>query len=129
MNFNKVIIMGNLVRDPELRYTPSGTPVANFVIAANDKYQKDGNTIENVSYFDIVTFSKQAENCNEYLSKGRPVLVEGKLQQRRWEAQDGTKRSKVEVVASKIIFLGYGNAGSANSSGSDEGVNDEDIPF
>ena len=129
MNFNKAIIVGNLTRDPELRYTPSGTPVANFAVAINDKYQKDGNTVENVSYFDIVTFSKQAENCNEYLSKGRPVLIEGKLQQRRWEAQDGTKRSKVEILASKVVFLGSGKDASGNSEGGDQTVSDEDIPF
>ena len=72
-SFNKVIIMGNLTRDPELKFLPSGTAVCNFAIASNDEY------VENVSYFDVVVFSKQAENCNEYLSKGRPALIEGRF--------------------------------------------------
>lgn len=107
-SFNKVIIMGNLVRDPELKYLPSGMPNCNFSIASNDSYKKGDDWVEQVSYLDVVVFSKQAENCNEYLSKGRPVLIEGKLQQRRWEAKDGTKRSKVEIVASNVMFLGSG---------------------
>jgi len=141
MNFNKVIIMGNLTRDPELKYLPSGKPVANFSIAINDKYKKGEELVENVSYFDIVVFSRQAETCNEYLSKGRPVLIEGKLQQRRWEQQDGTKRNKVEIVANSVIFLGGGSGGSGGGSkgGSSGGgsagsndfdsVSDDDIPF
>jgi single-strand DNA-binding protein len=108
MNFNKVIVMGNLVRDPELKYLPSGKPLTNFSIAVSDKYKKDGELVENVSYLDVVVFSNQAEACNEHLSKGRSVLVEGKLQQRRWEAQDGSKRSKIEITASSVIFLGGG---------------------
>jgi single-strand DNA-binding protein len=131
-NFNKVIIMGNLVRDPEIRYLPSGMPVANFSIASNDKYKKGDELVENVSYLDVVVFSRQAENCNEYLSKGRPVLIEGRLQQRRWEAKDGTKRSKVEIVASNVIFLGAGrSAGVAKEEGDTdfETVSDDDIPF
>jgi single-strand DNA-binding protein len=99
MNFNKVIILGNLTRDPEKKYLPNGDPVTNFSIAVKG-YKED------VNYFDIVVFGKQAESCEQYLSKGRPVLVEGRLQQRRWEAKDGTKRSKIEVVASSVIFLG-----------------------
>jgi len=135
-NFNKVIIMGNLVRDPEIKYLPSGMPVANFSIAVNDSYKKDGQAVEKVSYLDIIVFSKQGENCNEYLSKGKPVLVEGRLQQRRWEAQDGTKRSKVEIVASNVVFLGSaeksgaGNKPAAGARDNDfEPVNDDDIPF
>ncbi len=139
MQFNKVIIMGNLVRDPELKYLPSGTPVANLSIAVNDRYKKDGETVEKVSYFDIVVFARQAENCNEYLSKGRPVLVEGRLQQRRWEAQDGANKSKIEIVASNVIFLGSGSGSgsgggrpkdsSSGSGGNYETVSEDDIPF
>lgn len=135
MNFNKVIIMGNLVRDPELKYLPSGIPVANFSIAVNDSYKKGEEKVDKVSYLDVVVFSKQAENCNEYLAKGRPVLVEGRLQQSRWEAQDGTKKSKVEIIATSVIFLGTGKGGAGtnagnNKTGSDyETVDDDDIPF
>ena len=106
MNFNKVIILGNLTRDPEMKYMPNGKAVTNFSIAINDKYKKGDELVGNVSFFDIVTFDRQAETCNEYLEKGRPVLIEGKLQQRRWEAQDGTKRNKIEIIANSVTFLG-----------------------
>jgi single-strand DNA-binding protein len=133
MNLNKVFIMGNLTRDPELRYLPSGKPVANFSLAVNDRYKKGDEFVENVSYFDVVVFARQAETCNEYLSKGRPVLVEGKLQQRRWEAQDGTKRNKVEIVASNVIFLGTGKGAKAEAADTEDSgfdtVSDDDIPF
>lgn len=114
MSFNKVIIMGNLTRDPEMKYLSSGKPVTNFSIAVNEKYKKGEEWIDQTSYFDVVVFARQAETCNEYLKKGRPVLVEGKLQQSRWEAQDGTKRSKVEIVASGVTFLGEGKQTSGD---------------
>jgi single-strand DNA-binding protein len=120
MNFNKVILMGNLTRDPELKYLPSGKPVTNFSIAITDKYKKGEDWVENVSYFDIVVFGGQAEPCNTYLKKGKQALVEGKLQQRRWDAKDGTKRSKVEIVANSVIFLGGGNTKTPD---------DSDVPF
>ena len=131
-SFNKVIIMGNLVRDPEIKYLPSGTTVANFSIASNDYYKKGDDIVENVSYLDIVVFSRQAENCNEYLSKGSRVLIEGRLQQRRWEAKDGTKRSKVEIVASNVVFLGAGKSAGVAKEEEDtdfETFSDDDIPF
>jgi single-strand DNA-binding protein len=121
--------MGNLTKDPELKFLPSGTAVCNFSIASNDKYKKDDEWIDQVSYLDIVVFSRQAENCNEYLSKGRPVLIEGKLQQRRWEAKDGTKRSKIEIVASNVLFLGSGKDKPDNINDTDEVVDDSDVPF
>ena len=99
MNFNKVILCGHLTDDPTTNTTKNDTQVTSFSIAVNDKY---GET-EKVDYFDIVTFNKQAETCAEYLQKGREVLVEGKLRQRRWE-QDGQKRMKIEVVASNVNF-------------------------
>jgi single-strand DNA-binding protein len=109
MSFNKVIVMGNLTKDPEMKHLSSGKAVANFSIAINDKYKKGGEWVDSVSYLDVVVFDRQAETCNEYLSKGKPVLIEGKLQQNRWEAQDGTKRSKVEIVASRVVFLSSGD--------------------
>jgi single-strand DNA-binding protein len=124
-SFNKVIVMGNLTRDPELKFLESGMAVCNFSIASNDSYKKGDDWIDQVSYLDIVVFSKKGESCNEYLSKGRPVLVEGKLQQRRWEAQDGTKRSKIEIVASNVVFLGSGK----DKNDTDEVVDDSSIPF
>ena len=104
-SYNKVILMGNLTRDPEVRFTPQGTPVANFSVAVNRKYKQGDELKEEVGFFDVVVFGKQAENCGQYLAKGRSVLVEGRLQQRRWETDDGQKRSKVEVVAQSVQFL------------------------
>ena len=99
--FNRVILAGNLVRDPETRFAPSGLAVTGFGIAVNHRYKSNNEVKEEVSFFDIVVFGKMGENCAEYLSKGRPVLVEGRLRQRRWEA-DGVKRSKIEVLAVEI---------------------------
>jgi single-strand DNA-binding protein len=132
-NYNKVILMGNLTRDPELRYTPNGTAVANMSLAVNRRYKVNEEWKEETDFFDIVVFGKQAENCSEYLKKGRPVLVDGRLQQRRWETDEGQKRSKVEVVASIIQFLGSArDSGESGGSGEmDKGpeYDDSDIPF
>ncbi len=131
-NYNKVILMGNLTRDPELRYTPAGKAVANFSIAVNRKFRTDDQVREETDFFDIVVFGKQAENCSEYLRKGRPVLVDGRLQQRRWETDEGQKRSKVEVVAMTVQFLGgRSQDDSRPSQGGDEPpeFDDSDIPF
>ncbi|MFQ5456126.1 MAG: single-stranded DNA-binding protein [Nitrospirota bacterium] len=104
-NFNKVILMGNLTRDPEIRYTPNGTPVANLRIAVNHRYKQGDDVKEDVCYIDIVAFGKQAENCGQYLNKGNGIIVDGRLQQRQWETEDGQKRSKYEVVAQNIQFM------------------------
>jgi len=104
-SFNKVILMGNLTKDPEIRYTPSGTPVANFSLAVNRRYKQGDELKDEVCFVDIVVFGKQAEHCGQYLSKGHGVIVDGRLQQRRWETEDGQKRSKHEVVAQMINFL------------------------
>ncbi|MBI3607222.1 MAG: single-stranded DNA-binding protein [Nitrospirae bacterium] len=104
-SFNKVILMGNLTKDPEVRFTPSGTPVATFSLAVNRRYKQGEELKDEVCYIDIVVFGKQAENCGQYLSKGHGVIVDGRLQQRRWETDDGQKRSKHEVVAQTINFL------------------------
>lgn len=105
-DYNKVILMGNLTRDPDLKYTPAGKAVANFSLAVNRRYKVNDEWNEETDFFDIVVFGKQAENCTEYLKKGRPVLVDGSLQQRRWETDEGQKRSKIEVVAIAVQFLG-----------------------
>ncbi len=130
-SYNRVILMGNLTRDPELRYTPGGTAVANFGIAINRRFKTEDEVREEVDFFDIVVWGKQAENCSEYLSKGRPVLLEGRLQQNRWETSEGQKRSKVEVVANTVQFLGSRSAeGAKDAPGGDDAEFDEsDIPF
>ena len=131
-NFNRVVLMGNLTRDPELRYTPNGSAVASFAIAVNRRYKVDNEKREETSFFDIVFFGKSAEIIAEYMKKGRPILVEGRLQQRRWETDDGQKRSKVEVVGENFQFLGGRDQENARpSSGGSEPpeFDDSDIPF
>jgi single-strand DNA-binding protein len=103
--FNKVILIGNLTRDPELRYTPQGTSVCNFGIAVNRKYKQGDEMKEEVTFINIVVFGRQADTCGQYLNKGNPVLVEGRLQESRWETEEGQKRSKHEVVAQSVRFL------------------------
>lgn len=104
--FNRVILMGNLTRDPELRYTPSGLAVAHFGLAVNRKFSsKEGEKKEEVNFFDIEAWDKQAELASEYLNKGSGVFLEGRLKQDRWEDEAGNKRSRVKVVAMTIQFL------------------------
>jgi single-strand DNA-binding protein len=118
-SFNQVVLMGNLTRDPELRTTPNGTSVCSFSLALNRSYKgSDGNWQEATDYIDIVAWGPLGERVSQYLSKGRPCLVNGRLQSRAWE-QEGQKRSKVEVVAQDVTFLGGPGGGSAG--GSDDG--------
>lgn len=133
VTFNRVILAGNLVRDPEIRYLPSGLSVTSFGIAVNYRYKQNNELKEEVSFFDIVVFGKMGENCAEYLSKGRPVLVEGRLRQRRWEAE-GVKKSKIEVVADNVQFLGSPKGGATEGARAGGGsaapeMPDDDIPF
>jgi len=108
-SLNKVFLIGNLTRSPELRYTPSGTPVADLRLAVNRAYTTPGGEKREEAYFlTVVVWGKQAESCGEYLDKGSPVLVEGRLQTRDWETRDGQRRNVVEVVAERVQFLGRG---------------------
>ena len=114
-SFNQVILMGNLTRDPELRSTPNGQSVCSFSLALNRSYKgSDGNWQEATDFIDVVAWGPLGERVSQYLSKGRPCLVNGRLQSRSWE-QDGQKRSKVEVVAQDVTFLG-GPGGSEGGS-------------
>ncbi|MFA5146685.1 MAG: single-stranded DNA-binding protein [Candidatus Omnitrophota bacterium] len=109
-NLNKVLLIGNLTRDPELRYVPSGTAVATFTIAVNRFYTTPaGEKKEQTSFIRVVVWGRRAEVSGEYLSKGSPVFVEGRLQSRAWETPDGQKRSTIEVVADNIQFLRGGD--------------------
>lgn len=116
--FNKVILMGNLTRDPEVRTTPSGQSVANFSLAVNRTWKgQDGQTQENVSYIDCVAWGKTGEIIAQYVQKGRPLLVSGRLDQRSWDDKEsGQKRSKMEVVVEDFNFVA-GGAGEARGSG------------
>lgn len=149
-SFNQVILMGNLTRDPELRTIPSGQSVCSFSLALNRSFKgADGNWQEATDYIDVVAWGPLGERVSQYLSKGRPCLVNGRLQSRQWE-QDGQKRSKVEVVAQDVTFLGgrgEGDSGNTPSNSTsqaapkkqeddvviedigDEPINLDDIPF
>ncbi len=106
-NFNKVLLIGNLTKDPELRYTPQGTAVVNLRLAVNRKFKnKNQETKEEVCFITAVVWDKQAETCNQYLHKGSPIFVEGRLQSRSWEDNSGQKRNTIEVRAERVQFLG-----------------------
>lgn len=145
-SLNQVFLVGNLTRDPEMRYIPSGQGVTSFSIATNRTYNSpSGEKKEETSFVRIVTWGRSAEVCNEYLRKGSQVLVEGRLQSRSWQAQDGTKRNSLEVVAQRVQFLsrvGARSEGTAStevasqddSGGVGEAVDvsmdsEDDIPF
>ncbi|MEE8304339.1 MAG: single-stranded DNA-binding protein [Candidatus Tectomicrobia bacterium] len=110
-SLNSVILLGNLTRDPELRYTPQGTAVATFGLAVNRRYRQDDQQSEDVCFVDIVTFGRQAETVSEYLTKGNLAMIEGRLQWRSWETPEGQKRSKHEVVANNVQFMPRGSGG------------------
>jgi single-strand DNA-binding protein len=144
-NINRVVLLGNLTRDPELRHTPSGMAVCSLRIAVNTR-RKDGGTgewTEKPNYFDVTVWGNQGENCAQYLSKGRPVAIDGRLEWREWDAQDGTKRQAVEIIADSVQFLGgrgegegggnqfvpAGAAAQAESADFSAATADDDIPF
>jgi single-strand DNA-binding protein len=147
-NINRVVLVGNLTRDPELRHTPSGTAVCSLRLAVNSRRKdQSGQWIDKPNYFDITVWGQQGENCAQYLAKGRPVAVDGRLEWREWDAQDGSKRQAVEVVADSVQFLGgrgegeFAGAGAGagnqfipqqsggSSPGDDFAPTDDDIPF
>ncbi len=119
---NVVILMGGLTRDPELKYLASGTAVCNLGLAIGSKYKKGDEWVEEVTYVDITVWGKTGENCAEYLAKGRQVYIEGRLNYRTWEDQDGKKRSKLDVVANKVNFLPAGQSQAAKAR---EGIQEE----
>lgn len=126
---NKVILIGNLGRDPELRYTQNGQAVANFTLATTDRFaNREGDRQERTEWHRITVWGKSAENCAQYLSKGRSVYVEGRLQTREWEDKDGQKRRTTEIVAQTVQFLGgRGQAASgAPAGGGGESVRGDD---
>jgi single-strand DNA-binding protein len=131
-SFNKVMLMGNLTRDPELRYTSNGSAVTSFGLAVNRKFKQGDEWKDDVCFVDITVWGKQGENCAEYLSKGRPAFIEGFLKFSTWES-DGQKRNKLEVVASTVQFLGSpGGAGGTGGTGGAEPTppsNEDDVPF
>lgn len=116
-NFNKVLLIGNLTKDPELRYTPQGVAVVNLRMAVNRKFKdKNQEWKDEVCFITAVAWDKQAETCNQYLRKGSPLFVEGRLQSRSWEDNAGQKRSVVEVRAERVQFLGQPSGQSKQAS-------------
>ncbi|MBF0328129.1 MAG: single-stranded DNA-binding protein [Nitrospirae bacterium] len=126
--FNRVILIGNLTKDPEVRYTPSGNAVTTISIAVNSRYKQGDDAKEEVLFIDASVFGKQAEACGQYLAKGRPVLIEGRLRERRWE-YEGQKKSKMEVLANNVRFLSKkeGSSSSAPSGSHADGPPPDEI--
>jgi single-strand DNA-binding protein len=144
-NINRVVLVGNLTKDPELRQTPSGTSVCKLRLAVNTRRKDEtGQWVDKPNYFDVTVWGNQAESCSQYLSKGRPVGVDGRLEWREWEATDGSgKRQAVEVVAESVQFLGSRGDGAGEGGGAQfvqsgsagdaadfpASAADDDIPF
>ena len=119
-SINRVVLVGNLTKDPELRHTPSGTAVCNLRLAVNTRRKDEtGQWVDKPNYFDITVWGNQGERCAQYLAKGRPVGVDGRLEWREWETPEGNKRQAVEVVADSVQFLGGrdGDGGGSSSGG------------
>ena len=118
-NINRVVLVGNLTRDPELRHTPSGTPVCSLRLAVNTRRKDEsGQWTDKPNYFDVSVWGAQGESCAQYLAKGRPVAIDGRLEWREWEATDGSgKRQAVEIVADNVQFLGGRNDGDGGGGG------------
>ncbi len=142
MSFNKVILVGNLGRDPELRYTAQGTPVCSFSLATNERFKdRNGETQDRTTWFKVTLWGRQAETASQYLQKGRPVYIEGRLRLEEWTDRDGKARQTLEVHATDMHFIGSGGRGdepmneraaSATASGpppAQADITDEDIPF
>lgn len=136
VGLNKVMVIGNMGTDPEMRYTPNGTPVTSFRVATSRTYtSSDGERQQDTEWFTVVAWNQLAEQCNEYLSKGRRVYVEGRLRSRSWQSQDGSNRFRNEIIASRVLFLDRG-PGSAPGDPQEVGAIDtvgavdaEDLPF
>jgi single-strand DNA-binding protein len=117
-SINRVVLVGNLTRDPELRHTPSGMPVCSLRIAVNSRQkQPDGQWGEKPNYFSVTVWGNQGESCAQYLSKGRPVAIDGRLDWREYQANDGTKREAIEIVADSVQFLGSRGDGDTMGAG------------
>ncbi len=124
---NKVILIGNLGRDPELRFTRDGQGVANFTLATNERWRdKDGQNQERTEWHRIVVWGKTAENCAQYLQKGRSCYIEGRIQSREWEDKEGNKRQTTEIVAQNVTFLG--GRGEGGGGGGRPGGGTQDAP-
>lgn len=134
-SFNRVILAGNLTRDIELRETPGGASVADAGLAVNDRRKQGDEWVDETSFIDLTLWGRTAENAAEYLSKGSPILIEGRLKQDSWQNEQGEKRTKLKVVVDRLQFLSNGNGEKPSqkketvSAGASGGKGDSDIPF
>lgn len=127
---NKIMVIGNLGTDPEMRFTPSGTPVTTFRLATNRFFTTpQGERKRETEWFDVIARDKQAESCNQFLSKGQRVYVEGRLRTRSWEGQDGRTRFRVEIHASRVIFLDRRGVSVLPEGEAEEEIEPQDLPF
>ena len=143
MSFNKIIVVGNLGRDPELRYTPQGTPVTSFSLATNERETRGGEKVDVTTWFDVTLFGRQAEVASQYLAKGKQVYVEGRFRSEEWTDRDGNKRVTNKIKGSDMQLIdrvqggeqamsaaaGAGAAGASASAADESGSGDEDIDF
>ncbi len=138
-NFNRVILAGNLTRDPQLSYTPSNTPVCEFGLASNRRWRdRDGNNKDEVCFVDMIAYGRQAEVINQYMAKGRSILVEGRLRYRQWTNKEGQNRTKLDVVVENFTFLGSAPGGGQSrapaapsvpvAAGNEPPPYDDDVP-
>lgn len=127
---NKVMIIGNLGTDPEMRFTPNGNPVTSFRIATGRSYTSpEGERKQETEWFDVVTWNRLAETCNQFLTKGKRAYVEGRLRTRSWEGQDGQKHSRIEIIANTVLFLDRQATATVPEEATSAEVEPEDIPF
>ena len=133
-SLNKITIIGNVGKEPEMRFTPSGKPVTSFSVATNRVYTTpEGERHEETEWFNVVAWNRLAEQCNQFLAKGRLVYAEGRLSTRKWEGQDGQQRTSIEVIANRVIFLDKKGASALPEDKTEEGaaaeMDAEDLPF
>jgi single-strand DNA-binding protein len=137
ININRVVITGNLTKDPELKSLPSGTALCELRIACNTRRKQEGEWVDKPNFFNVKVWGAQGENAARYLAKGRPVAIDGRLEWREWEAQDGTKRQAVDIIADTVQFLGNANGNGNGASGQDSerelaavgAGGEEEVPF
>jgi single-strand DNA-binding protein len=125
-NINRVVISGNLTRDPELRSTSGGTPVCSLRVAVNSRRKEGNEWVDKPNYFDVTVWGAQGENCAQYLAKGRPVAIDGRLNWREWEDKEGNKRQTIDIIADSVQFLGSPQGGQGGQMNG--GARDSDLP-
>lgn len=134
IGLNKMTVIGNVGTDVEMRFTPSGAPVSSFRIATSRSYTTpDGEKKQETEWFDVVTWNRLAENCNQFLTKGQRAYVEGRIRTRSWEGQDGQKHTRIEIIANRVIFLDKRQVDAASEARTEEEADKDtevsDIPF